>query len=324
MFHYKKFMIIILLIALLAACQGVSTQKETVQNVGQLYTFTSDVSGFDTNTYYYDTGQEVVVFDTQFTEDLAQQMIEDIQTHTNSPIRYVVITHPNPDKFNGVGPFRELGAKIVASKATAEAIPEVHAYKKYYFVNIAQIFTEETYPPEATVDITFDKNYVLTLQGEARVELQVLANTGVATTQTIAHISAIQALIVGDLIHHNTHAWLEGGIQDGQPQPNLRAWRSALDELLTYSETTIYGGRGEPVPLQTAVQMQQAYLHQVEGIVTGYIAGLGEQQTELLGEEATVHHQKIATLIAEAFPEYHLPYMTEFSIYGLVGSVVAQ
>ncbi|MFY0536083.1 MBL fold metallo-hydrolase [Nannocystis pusilla] len=195
-----------------------------------LHTFTSDAAGFDTHSFYYDTGREVVVFDAQFTEPLAQALVEDIRTHTDSPIRYVVITHPNPDKFNGVGPLRAAGATVVASEATAAAIPGVHAYKRAAFIGNGT-FTEDSYPPEATVDLTFRDSLRLELLGDATVELQVLENAGVSSTQTVAHIPAAEALIVGDLVHHGAHAWLEGGIVDGAPRPDLSAWAAALDEL---------------------------------------------------------------------------------------------
>ena len=85
--------------------------------VGTLEVFTSGADGFDTHSYYYDTGQEVVVFGAQFTPGLAKQVVAHIQARTASPIRYLVLTHPNPDKFNGARVFQALGAKVVASEA---------------------------------------------------------------------------------------------------------------------------------------------------------------------------------------------------------------
>ena len=38
---------------------------------GTLYTFDSGEAGFFTKTYFYDTGQEVVAVDAQFTPELA-------------------------------------------------------------------------------------------------------------------------------------------------------------------------------------------------------------------------------------------------------------
>ena len=119
-----------------------------------VHTFTSAEAGFHTNSQWVDTGSEVVVFDAQFTPELAQELLAEIQAATDSPVRYVVITHPNPDKFNGASVFRDVGAEVVASQATAEAMPAVHAYKKAYFTSVG-LFTDATYPTLPPVDTTF-------------------------------------------------------------------------------------------------------------------------------------------------------------------------
>ena len=113
---------------------------------GTLGTFQSDVDGFDTRTYWYDDGREVTVFDTQFVPTLTEAVVAKIRSATSSPITRVVVTHPNPDKFNGLSVLHSLGAISVASKATAAAIPGVHAYKEYFWVDIAKTFTKDTYP----------------------------------------------------------------------------------------------------------------------------------------------------------------------------------
>lgn len=280
--------------------------------------YTSDASGFDTHSFFYDTGAEVVVFDAQFTEAEAAKVLAAIRAKTGNPIRYVVVTHPNPDKFNGVGVFQREGAKVVASEATAAAIPGVHAYKKYFWVNVAKAFTEETYPAEAKVDVTFRGTYALPLEGDARVELAELKHPGVATTQTVAYVPGRKALIVGDLVHHKAHAWLEGGIRDGKAVPDVEAWKAAVDELAAWPEATVYGGRGEAAPVAEAIAAQKQYLDGMVTLVRAYAAELGGRKTELCGDAAAPHHAELQKRAAEAFPEYALPYMVGYGVYGLV------
>lgn len=285
-----------------------------------LHRFTSDANGFATHSFWYDTGAEVVVFDAQFTEALAEQLIAAIRAETASPITYMVVTHPNPDKFNGAAAFRKLGAKVVASEATARAIPAVHAYKKHYFVNVAKMFTEATYPAEARVDLTFRDRLSLPLK-QGRVELRRLAHGGVATTQTVAHLPAAKALVVGDLVHHKAHAWLEGGLVKGQPAPDLASWKQALGELLAYRGATVYGGRGEAAPVEAAVKAQARYLDRLEALVKGYVRELGERRAELSGPQAGEHYKAIAARAQKAFPDYDLPFMIEYGVYGLVNAL---
>ena len=279
--------------------------------------YTSDANGFDTHSYFYDTGSEVVVFDAQFTPAEAEKVLAAIRAQTKNPIRYLVVTHPNPDKFNGASVFQREGAKVVASDATAAAIGAVHAYKKYYFVQVAKMFTEETYPAEARIDLTFNDRYALPLEGGAEVTLTVLKHPGVAVTQTVAHIPGRKALIVGDLVHHKAHAWLEGGIRDGKATLDLESWKAALDELLAWPDTTVYGGRGETAPVQVAVAAQRQYLDGMKSLVQSYVEELGDRRSELCGSEAGRHYKALAERAAKAYPDYQLPYMVEYSVYGL-------
>lgn len=288
------------------------------------YTFTSDSNGFDTNNFFYDNGEEVVVFDSQFTPALAQQAIAYIQTKTKNPITYIIITHPNPDKFNAMSVYQQLGAKVIASRQTVGAMSEVHEYKKYYFVNVAKMFTEETYPTLGTVDTIFDQTFDLTLKNGEIISLQELHHSGVSSNQTIAYIPKRSALIVGDLVHYKIHAWLEGGIVNGKPMPMLNNWINALEEVKTIFSNDpaimVYGGRGEPVNLPTAIITQINYLKKADDIVKQYIQNLGENKTELQGNMAQTHYANLQHEFEKTWPDYKLSYMIGYSIYGLVNS----
>jgi glyoxylase-like metal-dependent hydrolase (beta-lactamase superfamily II) len=290
---------------------------------GALYTYDSGEAGFFTRTYFYDTGSEVVAFDAQFTPELAGQAIAYLREQTDSPLTYLVLTHPNPDKFNGAQTFQEEGATVVSSEATDAAIPGVHEYKKAGFVGMG-MFTEETYPQQATVDETFSGAHTLELEDGKTVELSELSEPGVSSTQTAAFIPELNALIVGDLVHHKLHAWLEGGIVNGQATPTIEGWIADLHELETTfagePEPTVYGGRGEAAPLSVAVADQIAYREKADQIVTDYIADLGEKKSELSGDTAGQHYAAIQAAFEEAFPDYAFPDMISFSVYGLVNS----
>jgi glyoxylase-like metal-dependent hydrolase (beta-lactamase superfamily II) len=305
-----------------SSSEDVTSPSPAPAPAAPLETFTSDAAGFDTHSFWLDTGSEVVVFDAQFTESYAEQLIAQIRAKTHRPIRWVVVTHPNPDKFNGATAFQKIGARVVASESTKAAIPGVHAYKKNYFVNVAHTFTEETYPAEASIDVTFRGDLDLPLEGGAKVHLHELVHRGVSSTQTVAIIPARSALVVGDLVHVRAHAWLEGGIVDGQPTPDLASWSSALDELLDLPSSlspgaTVYGGRGETADIETAVAAEKAYLDRMNRLVASYVDGLGPAKSELFGPELGTHAKTIAALAEQAFPDYALDYMIEYGVYGL-------
>ena len=310
------------LVSTVAACSFSKEHSDplTSSATGQMHVFESDANGFNTKTFFYDNGSEVVAFDTQFTPALAEQSLTFLRTKTQNPVSYVVVTHPNPDKFNGISVFKKEGAKIIASEATANAMADVHAYKKYYFVNIAKMFTEDNYPKLDTIDLRFTGSFDLKLENGERIKLQELKGPGVSSTQTVALVPSVNALVVGDLVHHNANAWLEGGIVGGKPVPTIDSWIKDLKELtVIFAEAnpTVFGGRGEAVALDIAVPQQIKYLTKADEIVTSYVKNLGDRRDELNGANAGEHYAKIQAEFVSAFPAYQLAYMIQYGVYGL-------
>lgn len=295
-----------------------------VANAGDLHVSTSDAAGFNTHSVWYDDGQEVTVVDAQFTPAAAAAVLADIHAQTKSPVTRVIVTHPNADKFNGLSAFAAEGAEIIASAKTAEAMPGVDAYKRYFFINIAKMFTEETYPKLMPVATTYSGQNVITLKSGETITLIELAQPGVASDQTVVRIDQSGDLIVGDLVASNTHAWFEGGIVDGKPVPTLEGWKADLAELAALGTGNVYGGRGDAQPVAEAVAQQTAYLDIADKIVGDYIAGLGDKVAELSDPALQgAHYGAIQAKFVEAFPDYALPDLVGFSVYGLVGQKLA-
>jgi glyoxylase-like metal-dependent hydrolase (beta-lactamase superfamily II) len=295
----------------LLSLTGISCAHTKVSSPAQkIYTFESDANGFNTKNFFYDNGQEVVVFDAQFTPEIAKKSIEFLRTKTQNPITFVIVTHPNPDKFNGASVFQKLGAKVISSQKTAQNLPCVHAYKKYYLVEMAKMFTEQTYPQEARIDITFNQKHDLSLGNGEVIRLQELSSAGVSTNQTVAIIPQANAVVVGDLVHHKAHAWLEGGIVDGKATPTINGWIADLKELASIVKkgTLVYGGRGEVVDVEKAVPAQIDYLKRADEVVTKLAKKSGDQTAAIQAE------------LEKNFPEYGLSYMIQYGVYGLVQS----
>lgn len=317
----KKVLSTAVVVSAAAACaHGKDSSTKSREGKGQVYVFESDGTGFNTKTMFYDNGAEVVAFDAQFTPGLAEQAIAFLRQKTQNPITYLVLTHPNPDKFNGLGTFKKAGAKVIASEATAKAMPGVHAYKKYFFVAIAKMFTEETYPKLGEIDIPFNGHLDLQLGSGEKIRLTELSGPGVSSTQTVALITSVNALIVGDLVHHKAHAWLEGGIVDGKPTPTIASWVKDLEEVQTQFgglNPTAYGGRGEAAKLSVAIPQQIAYLKTADKVVGDYVKALGDRKSELSGNKAGTHWAALQKAMEQAYPDYTLGYMIQYGVYGL-------
>jgi hypothetical protein len=180
---------------------------------------------------------------------------------------------------------------------------------------MAKMFTKENYPQPVEVDITFATEKMLTLQDNDTLELIVLKAPGVSTTQTVVFSKSLNALFVGDLIHHKAHAWLEGGILAGKPAPSITGW---IKDFYLKSNPLVYAGRGIQVPLKTAVKDQIVYLNKSVTIVKDLIAKTKMTSKDLGTEKATKFYKDLEAKFKAAFPDYELPYMIQHGAYGLV------
>ena len=306
----------------IVAAAAVFTAATTAQ-AGELHVFTSDAAGFNTHSVWYDDGQEVTVVDTQFTPAIAEQLVAQIRKTTRSPITRVVVTHPSPDKFNALSVFHRIGAQSLGSKSTAAAMPAVDAYKRYFWVKVAKTFTDENYPVMEPLKSTFEDRTTVRLKSGETLSLIELKAPGVAGTQTVVRIDKTGDLVVGDLVHTRNHAWLEGGIVDGKPKFTLAGWKADLAELPLLGTGKVYGGRGQFVPVKQAVAEQTAYLDKADQIVGAYVAQLDSRAGELRDPaQQQRHHQALQAEFVRAFPDYAMPDLVGYSVYGLLASKV--
>ncbi|MEY3903599.1 MAG: hypothetical protein RL189_2905, partial [Pseudomonadota bacterium] len=300
--------------------RGLAAGPQGAQLQPVIYEFESGAEGFNTKTVFVDSGREVFAFDAQFTEQQAQSALDFLSQKTKNPVTHLIVTHPNPDKFNGTSVFRKAGAKIVMSEATAGAISDVHSYKKNFFVNIAKMFTEQNYPQPVDADVVFKDRLTLTGSSNLKIELQELHSAGVSTNQTTGYIPALNALVVGDLVHHKAHAWLEGGIQAGKAFPTLTSWREIISKLnsdFSAKNPLIVGGRGLSGAANVVLPEQIRYLSEAEALTAVFVARIGT----LLKTDPQKAYSELTKIISEKFPDYKLSYMLQYGIYGLAGQL---
>ncbi|MFC6521843.1 hypothetical protein ACFQAT_21100 [Undibacterium arcticum] len=138
---------------------------------GTLGVYTSDQKGFDTHTFWYDDGKEVTLIDTQFVPQLTEAMVQQVKSSTASPITRVIVTHANPDKYNGLAYLHKLGVESITSAAVSREMPVVHAYKENYWVNVAKMFKPGTYPAFENVKKTFIGQTTISLQSGETLSL---------------------------------------------------------------------------------------------------------------------------------------------------------
>lgn len=72
------------------------------------------------------------------------------------------------------------------------------------------------------------------------------------------------------------------------------------------------------------MRAERAYLDGVGALVTRYVNEVGPAKTELFGAKAGEHHEKLASLAQQAYPDYALPYLVESGVYGLPGRIASR
>ena len=186
------------------------------------------------------------------------------------------------------------------------------------------MFTEKTYPKMPKIDETFKTELTLRLSGGENIYLKELERAGISTNQTVAEIPLVKSLVVGDLVHTNAHAWLEGGIKNSTPKPTIDSWVELLIDLKNEysSDYTVLGGRGKNTSSNKAFDKQITYLEKANKLVNNYVVGLGSKKSELKTSKSAKHYKAIAKIFEKEFPKYDLSYMIEYGVYGLINSKI--
>ena len=280
-----------------------------------IYEFNSGVDYFNTKSYFYDNGEEVIAFDAQPSPDLAKKSIEFIKSKTKNPITWLVILQPGVFQFNGVSAFKEIGASIIASSKTVGAMPNEYESKKKFFLDGAWkslSFTPSNWPTMPTIDSVFENSYRLELKNGQTIILKDLSKAGSSANHTVAYIAEEEALLVSDLVHYQAHAWFEGQTMNGRNIPTLQSWIDALNELNKIfkhdPDITVYASRGKLVSLPTAVYEQTRYLKAAYPIIINYqSANRSNWQGAAIPEK---YYREFQVEMEQAFPGFDLSILT--------------
>jgi len=191
------------------------------------------------------------LIDTQFLLSAAGEMVDWAEAVTGKKAELAIVTHANPDKYNGTNILRERGIRVVTSKEVRDLIPKVHEKRLKAFY--------DRYKPDYPKGLPLPDDF-----GDDTTELTAAGLTvrahvmGAGCSEAHVTVEWEGHIFAGDLVASRTHSWLEIGQTD--------AWLARIGELERLKPRWVHPGRGPSGGVEL-LAAQRAYLQSVISIV---------------------------------------------------------
>ncbi|HSG28390.1 MAG TPA: MBL fold metallo-hydrolase, partial [Candidatus Krumholzibacterium sp.] len=216
----------------------------------------------------------VLVIDTRYTPDLAEELRDAIASVTDVPVRYVINTHYHPDHCWGNSVFAGPGVTIFSTPSTKDDIEKyTPVYLSYYREQRPDAYRQLVNVRMALPDSTFEERLELDLGG-IKAEAYHLGPAHTAGDVFVS-IPAARTVFSGGLVSNGYHPNMS---DQGADYDN---WKAILEKLATTGIDRIVPGQGK-VTRMAALQAQVAY---IDGIIDAGKAAIRNRKT--MSEAAT-------------------------------------
>ncbi len=209
-----------------------------------------DNRGFRMNMGFVVGKDAVAVIETGYHEPMAKEMLQQIAKITKAPVKYVINTNSQPDRFLGNEHFRRQGATIITSASEAKRMAERVSMLAETIEGALGLQPGGILVPNPPDRI---------LEGDSEIDLGGLIiklhQFGAAHTPgpLVVHISADNAVYGGDILYSGRlPAIIEGG--------NVKSWIEVFDKLRKFGDATFVPGHGKPAKLSAFEFSTREYL----------------------------------------------------------------
>jgi len=195
--------------------------------------------GFRMNMGFVVGKDAVAVFEAGYYEPMAREMLAHIAKITKAPVKYVINSNSQPDRFLGNEYFRRQGAIVVASAAEAKrmaAMGGLFAESSERALGLKPGSIQIPNPPDRIVE------------GSTELDLGGLKITlmpsGAAHTPgpLVVHIPKDKVVYAGDILYSGRLlAVIDGG--------SVKSWVKSFDALKQFGDATFVPGHGKPAKL---------------------------------------------------------------------------
>jgi len=181
----------------------------------------------------------VAVIESGYHEPMVREMLRHIAKITPLPVKYVINTNSQPDRFLGNEHFRRQGAAIIASAAEAKRMAAMGGMFAQASERALGLKPGSILPPNPPDRI---------LDGDAELDLGGLKlklhQFGAAHTPgpLVVHVPKDHVVYGGDILYsERLPAVIDGG--------NIKSWIKVFDALKQFGDVTFVPGHGKPAKL---------------------------------------------------------------------------
>jgi len=281
-FQYRLLLaagLLIMLSALTACYEQSSTGYHNDFQIGQ---YISSAKGYNTNSYWIEGPEGVVLIDTQFLPSAALEAVSIAESVSGKSVVMAIVLGASPDRFNGVQILTERGIPVVSAIPVIDQITEAHNKTwPVFHPRLSPDYPDQLVLPKVAWTETTDFS-AAGLNFRAYVIRQ-----GVSKSHLLIELDG--HLFTGNLVVNKYHPW---------PGGDSRQWLQRLDEIAQHIEPrVIYPGRGYPMQGDVLIKQQSQYLKGLQQAVARVYTG---------GEISELDKQDITQAMNKSYPHYGL------------------
>jgi len=205
--------------------------------------------GYRMNMAFVVGKHSVAVLESGYYPEMAEAMITHIKAITDKPIKYVINSNSQPDRFYGNAAFHKRGIKTYAH---AEEIKRMNANANNYALmhEMVMKFKNARLPEPAQNAINKPVSFDLGGGVVIDVSFHKAAHTPLPL---IVHVKSDNVVYAGDILYSGRLlAIVNGG--------NIKQWRETFNYLKKYKDATFIPGHGQPAKLSAFEKSTYEYL----------------------------------------------------------------
>jgi glyoxylase-like metal-dependent hydrolase (beta-lactamase superfamily II) len=209
-------------------------------------------NGFRMNLGFVIGRDAVVVIDTGYTKAMAEEMVLAIRRVTPLPIRYAINTNSQPHRFMGNDVFRQLGARVIASKEAVERMAKDGGDFTQAVAMALELQDKPALPAPPNHLIAEKGVEHIDLGGGVTIEIMHVGRTHTGGS-LVARVAPDRTVFAGDVLY-------AGRLPAILPDSNVTGWIAGFERLRGIDAAVFIPGHGQPAPLAAFEQPTLAYL----------------------------------------------------------------